>query len=196
MDLAHASVQRRPGADQSLRRLVDVSGLSQAHGSSRMSCSPTLQKKPRSRRNGWAGGLIPSSGLNDAWTLELAGHFHDTRAPAPRLRAPISTAWNDDNIAANQFAGVLTERHRGDRFRAGHAGQWNPDRGLSTRSISLGRTWSKPDVAFPARCSKAVRCLLVPTARESPAQLEGGKVLFAGPSAVRGICRLSTCCRR
>ena len=56
----------------------------------------------------WMGGRpYPQQRLNDAWTLELAGHFHDLAAGTATPRA-YQYSWNDDNIAANQFAGVLT----------------------------------------------------------------------------------------
>ena len=56
----------------------------------------------------WMGGrTYPLQRLNDAWMLELGGHFHDTGAGTATPRA-YEFAWNDDVIAANQFAGVLT----------------------------------------------------------------------------------------
>ena len=66
-----------------------------------------LQKRLRWRPHGWTGGPYPQQRLNNAWTLELAGHFHDLAAGTATPRA-YQYAWNDDNIAANQFAGVLT----------------------------------------------------------------------------------------
>ena len=53
------------------------------------------------------GRSYPQQRLNDAWMLELGGHFHDTGAGTATPRA-YEFAWNDDIIAANQFAGVLT----------------------------------------------------------------------------------------
>jgi alpha-mannosidase len=56
----------------------------------------------------WMGGRsYPLNRLNDAWMLELSGHFHDIAAGTATPRA-YQFAWNDDNIAANQFADVLT----------------------------------------------------------------------------------------
>ncbi len=56
----------------------------------------------------WMGGRpYPQEQLNEAWTLELAGHFHDLAAGTATPRA-YQYSWNDDNIAANQFAGVLS----------------------------------------------------------------------------------------
>src|SRR5258708_28281607 len=56
----------------------------------------------------WLGGRsYPQQRMNDAWTLALGGHFHDTAAGTATPRA-YEFAWNDDTIVANQFAGILT----------------------------------------------------------------------------------------
>src|SRR6185312_10465871 len=55
----------------------------------------------------WLGGpAYPQKRLNDAWTLALGGHFHDTAAGTATPLA-YQYAWNDDAIAGNQFAGVF-----------------------------------------------------------------------------------------
>ena len=57
----------------------------------------------------WMGGrTYPQQRINDAWMLELAGHFHDTGAGTATPRS-YQYAWNDDIIVANQFAGILTD---------------------------------------------------------------------------------------
>ena len=56
----------------------------------------------------WMGGrTYPQQRLNDAWMLELSGHFHDSAAGTATPRA-YQFSWNDDIIAANQFADVFT----------------------------------------------------------------------------------------
>ena len=56
----------------------------------------------------WLGGRpYPQQRLNDAWMLVMAGQFHDTAAGTSTPRA-YQFAWNDDVIALNQFADVLT----------------------------------------------------------------------------------------
>src|SRR5579875_3303466 len=56
----------------------------------------------------WMGGrTYPLQRLNDAWMLVMGGQFHDTAAGTATPRA-YEFAWNDDVIAMNQFAGVLT----------------------------------------------------------------------------------------
>ena len=55
----------------------------------------------------WLGGPVyPQKRLNDAWTIALGGHFHDTAAGTATPRA-YQYAWNDDVIAGNQFATVF-----------------------------------------------------------------------------------------
>src|SRR5450631_818109 len=57
----------------------------------------------------WMGGRsYPQQRINDAWMLELAGHFHDTGAGTATPRS-YQYAWNDDIIVANQFASILTD---------------------------------------------------------------------------------------
>ncbi len=53
------------------------------------------------------GRVYPQQRMNDAWTLALGGHFHDTAAGTATPRA-YEFAWNDDVLVSNQFAGVLT----------------------------------------------------------------------------------------
>jgi alpha-mannosidase len=56
----------------------------------------------------WLGGRpYPLERLNRAWTLVMGGQFHDIMAGTATPRA-YSFSWNDDVLAMNQFAGVLT----------------------------------------------------------------------------------------
>jgi len=56
----------------------------------------------------WLGARpYPLQRLNDAWTLVMGGHFHDIAAGTATPKA-YEFAWNDDVIAMNQFAGVLS----------------------------------------------------------------------------------------
>ncbi len=49
----------------------------------------------------------PQERLNSAWTLVLGGQFHDIMAGTATPRA-YEYSWNDDVLAMNQFASVLT----------------------------------------------------------------------------------------
>ncbi len=56
----------------------------------------------------WLGGrAYPRKRLNDAWTLVMGGQFHDIAAGTATPKS-YEYSWNDDVIAMNQFAGVLT----------------------------------------------------------------------------------------
>jgi alpha-mannosidase len=61
----------------------------------------------------WLGARsYPLQRLNDAWTLQMGGHFHDLAAGTATPKS-YEFAWNDDVIALNQFAGVLTNASQG-----------------------------------------------------------------------------------
>src|SRR5438477_4907692 len=56
----------------------------------------------------WLGGRpYPLERLNAAWTLVMGGQFHDI-LPGTATPKAFEFAWNDDIVAMNQFAGVLT----------------------------------------------------------------------------------------
>jgi alpha-mannosidase len=56
----------------------------------------------------WLGGrTYPQERLNRAWRLVMAGQFHDSMAGTATPKS-YEYIWNDDVIAMNQFAGVLT----------------------------------------------------------------------------------------
>jgi alpha-mannosidase len=56
----------------------------------------------------WLGGpRYPIGRLNHAWTLVMTGQFHDI-IPGTSIPKAYEYAWNDEVLALNQFAGVLT----------------------------------------------------------------------------------------
>jgi len=56
----------------------------------------------------WLGGpRYPLQRLNGAWTLVMTGQFHDI-IPGTSIPKAYEYAWNDEVLALNQFAGVLT----------------------------------------------------------------------------------------
>jgi alpha-mannosidase len=124
----------------------------------------------------WLGGrTYPQQRLNDAWTLELGGHFHDTGAGTATPRA-YQYAWNDDMIAANQFAGVLTDATEAVAS------------GLNTQTTGVPIVVFNPlnieredvveaDVHFPQGVPKSVR-VTRPDGSVVPSQIEDSKVLF------------------
>ena len=61
----------------------------------------------------WLGSrAYPQERLNRAWTLVMGGQFHDILPGTATPRA-FNFSWNDDVIAMNQFAGVLTSATEG-----------------------------------------------------------------------------------
>ncbi len=60
----------------------------------------------------WLGGpAYPQERLNEAWRLVLGGQFHDLMAGTATPKS-YEYSWNDDVIAMNQFAEVLTAASR------------------------------------------------------------------------------------
>src|SRR5262249_13862171 len=61
----------------------------------------------------WLGARsYPRERLNDAWTLVMGGQFHDL-LPGTATPKAFQFAWNDDVLAMNQFAGVVTSAVNG-----------------------------------------------------------------------------------
>lgn len=124
----------------------------------------------------WMGGrAYPQKRLNDAWMLELGGHFHDTGAGTATPRS-YELAWNDDLIAANQFADVLTSASTSIA-----SGLNSETKGIPVvvyNSLNIERQdLVEASIAFPAGAPTAVR-VTGPDGKVVPAQVEDGKVLF------------------
>jgi alpha-mannosidase len=61
----------------------------------------------------WLGARqYPRQRLNDAWTLVMGGQFHDI-LPGTSTPKAFQFSWNDDVIAMNQFASVMTSATEG-----------------------------------------------------------------------------------
>jgi len=124
----------------------------------------------------WLGARpYPQERLNDAWTLVMGGQFHDTGAGTATPKA-YEYAWNDDVIAMNQFAAVLT-----DATRAVASGLNTRTRGAAVvvyNSLNIPREEVvEAKVALPVN-TKAVR-VSGPDGKQVPAQWEDGRVVFA-----------------
>ena len=124
----------------------------------------------------WLGARpYPLERLNNAWTLVMGGQFHDL-LPGTATPKAFEFAWNDDVIALNQFAGVLTSATTGvasslDTNTKGTAiVVYNP--------LNINREdVVEAAVTFPDGTPKAVR-VFGPDGRAVPAQLSNGKVIF------------------
>ena len=124
----------------------------------------------------WMGGrTYPQQRLNDAWTLVMAGQFHDTGAGTATPRS-YEFAQNDDVIALNQFADVLTSATQSVASGLDTQGSGIPV--VVYNSLNIAREdVVEADVTFPGEAPRAVR-VFGPDGREVPSQLENGKVLF------------------
>jgi alpha-mannosidase len=124
----------------------------------------------------WMGGRnYPQQRINDAWMLELAGHFHDTGAGTATPRA-YQYAWNDDTIVANQFAGILTDATAS--VASGLNTQVDGTPIVVFNPLNLEREdIVEAAVAFPQGIPSAVR-VTDAEGKEVPSQLQDGKVLF------------------
>jgi alpha-mannosidase len=124
----------------------------------------------------WMGGrAYPQQRLNDAWTLVMGGQFHDTAAGTATPRS-YEFAQNDDVIAMNQFADVLTSATQS--IASGLDTQAKGVPIVVYNSLNIERQdVVEAKVAFSGGVPKAVQ-VYGPDGREVSAQLENGKVLF------------------
>jgi len=124
----------------------------------------------------WLGARpYPLQRLNHAWTLVMGGHFHDIAAGTATPKA-YEFAWNDDVIAMNQFAGVLS-----NATEAVAAALNTETKGVPVvvfNPLNIAREdVVEATVKFPGAMPKAVH-VIASDGREVPAQISNGKVLF------------------
>jgi alpha-mannosidase len=129
----------------------------------------------------WLGSRVyPQERLNNAWTLVMGGQFHDI-LPGTATPKAFEFSWNDDVLAMNQFASVLTSATEGiaSAMNTQAAGAaivvYNP---LNIEREDV----VEASVSFPQGAAKSVR-VVGPDGREVPAQVIGEedgatKVLF------------------
>jgi alpha-mannosidase len=129
----------------------------------------------------WLGGRpYPLARLNYAWRLVLGGQFHDIMAGTATPQAYVYS-WNDDVIAMNQFASVLTSATDAIASDLNTEGKGTPV--IVYNPLSIARQdVVEARVHFPGGAPQAVR-VLGPDGKEVPAQLEragngGAKILF------------------
>jgi len=129
----------------------------------------------------WLGARsYPQKRLTDAWTLVLGGQFHDIMAGTATPQA-YNYSWNDDVIAMNQFAVVLTSATEGVASGMNTEAQgtaivvYNP---LNIEREDI----VEANIAFPGGVPRGVR-VIGPDGKETLSQIETGengsaKVLF------------------
>jgi alpha-mannosidase len=124
----------------------------------------------------WLGGRVyPQQRLNDAWTLVMGGQFHDI-IPGTSIPKAYEYSWNDEVLALNQFASVLTSA--AEAIASGMNTQAKGTPVVVYNPLSIDREdVVEAAVALPA-ATKAVR-VFGPDGQAVPAQLEKeNKVLF------------------
>lgn len=120
----------------------------------------------------WMGGRkYPLQRLNDAWTLVMGGHFHDNMAGTSTPKA-YQFVWNDDVIAMNQFAGVLTSATAA--IASGMDTQGSGTSIVAFNPLNVARE-DIVEAAVPEAQSARV---VGPDGKEVPAQISNGKVIF------------------
>jgi alpha-mannosidase len=127
----------------------------------------------------WLGGpSYPFDRLNNAWTLVMGGQFHDIQAGTATPKS-YEFSWNDDVIAMNQFASVLTSATQA--VASGMATQAKGTPVVVYNPLNIQREdVVEANITFPSGTPKAVR-VVGPDGREVPAQLTSGggtKILF------------------
>ncbi len=122
----------------------------------------------------WMGGRpYPQKQMNDAWTLVMGGQFHDTGAGTATPRA-YEFAQNDDLIAANQFADVLTSATQSIAASLDTQAKGTPI--LVYNPLNIARE-DIVEASLPPSLTQRVD-VFGPDGRQVPAQVESGKVIF------------------
>src|SRR2546426_4624734 len=122
----------------------------------------------------WLGGRsYPRERLNNAWTLVMGGQFHDL-LPGTATPKAFEFAWNDDVIAMNQFAGVLTSATNAVASGLNTEARGTPI--VIYNPLNVEREdIVEANLAFPNGPPRAVR-VVAPDGQEVPAPLINGKV--------------------
>lgn len=122
----------------------------------------------------WMGGRpYPQQQMNDAWTLVMGGQFHDTGAGTATPRA-YEFAQNDDVIASNQFADVLTSATQSIASSLDTQVKGTPV--VVYNPLNIARE-DVVEATVSGNPSKQVE-VFGPDGNQVPAQVERGKVLF------------------
>jgi alpha-mannosidase len=123
----------------------------------------------------WLGvRSYPRERLNNAWTLVMGGQFHDL-LPGTATPKAFQFAWNDQVLAMNQFAGVLTSATQAvvsgldTQAKGSPIAVYNPLNVAREDVVEANVNW--PNGAAGVR-------VFGPDGQEVPAQLSNGRVLF------------------
>ena len=120
----------------------------------------------------WLGGrAYPQARLNRAWRLVLGGQFHDIMAGTATPQSYVFS-WNDDVLALNQFAGVVTDATEAIASLMDTQAQGTPVVVFNQLNIPR-QDVVEAHLSFPNGVPEGVR-VLAPDGQEVPAQLEPG----------------------
>jgi alpha-mannosidase len=124
----------------------------------------------------WLGArTYPQQRLNDAWTLVMGGHFHDIMAGTATPKA-YEYSWNDDVIAMNQFANVLS-----DATESVSSALNTQTKGVPVvvyNPLAIAREdIVEAELNFPGGTPKAIR-VTAPDGKDVASQISHGKVIF------------------
>jgi alpha-mannosidase len=124
----------------------------------------------------WLGARpYPLQRLNDAWTLVMGGHFHDIAAGTATPKS-YEFAWNDDVIAMNQFAGVLSTATEGVAAALNTETKGTPIVVFNPLNIAR-EDLVEASVSFRGGAPKFVH-VTGPDGKAVPAQISNDKVVF------------------
>ena len=128
----------------------------------------------------WLGNRsYPLHRLNDAWTLVLGGHFHDIMAGTATPKA-YEYAWNDQVLAMNQFAGVLSSASEAVALQMNTQSKGTPIVIFNPLNVEREDV-VEANISFPNGKPKNIK-VTGPGGIETPAQIAGSKVLFLAKS--------------
>ena len=117
----------------------------------------------------WLGGRsYPLQRLNDAWTLVMGGQFHDI-IPGTSIPKAYEYSWNDEILALNQFAGVLTSATETVAGAMNTQAKGTPIVVFNPLNIER-EDLVEATVPFPGGTPRAVR-VVGPDGRDVPAQI-------------------------
>ncbi len=119
----------------------------------------------------WLGRAYPQQRLEDAWTLVMGGQFHDIAAGTSTPKAH-QYSWNDEVLALNQFASVLTSATEAMASQLDTRTDGTPV--IVYNALSIAR---EDIVEADLAVTGAVR-VLGPDGKEVPSQVARGKVIF------------------
>jgi alpha-mannosidase len=120
----------------------------------------------------WLGARdYPQQRLTDAWTLVLGGQFHDNQAGTATPKAYEFT-WNDDVLAMNQFAAVLTSATEGVSSSLDTRGEG------TTVVVYNPLNVAREDIVEARVPGLRSARVVGPDGKETPAQVEGDTVVF------------------